>query len=181
MFKSILLIIYNVLRIALNKMVHWNRFDVHWVQRISPLCSLKVFRKGTIRVGRNCEFAAYCDFEAHGNGIMEIGEGTYFNRYCMISAHGFVSIGDNCIFGPGVKIFDNNHRFTKSDGVSSSIDAGSIKIGKNCWIASNAIILKGADIGDNCVIGAGCIIKDVIPSGSLVRPNCNYVIEPIRS
>jgi carbonic anhydrase/acetyltransferase-like protein (isoleucine patch superfamily) len=41
--------------------------------------------------------------------------------------------------------------------------------------------LKGADIGDNCVIGAGCIIKDVIHSGSLVRPNCHHVIEPIRS
>ena len=57
---------------------------------------------------------------------------------------------------------------------------GSIRIGNNCWIASNAVILKGAEIGDNCVIGAGCVVKGVIPSGSIVRPNINYVIEKIR-
>lgn len=51
---------------------------------------MKVFQHGAIRVGRNCEFAAYCDFEVHGEGVLEIGEGTYFNRYCMKSITHFV-------------------------------------------------------------------------------------------
>ena len=99
MIKTFLLIIYNVLRVSINKLTHWGQFDVHWLQRISPLCALKVFRQGIIRVGRNCEFAAYCDFEAHGKGLLEIGEGTYFNRYCMISAHEHVKVGKHCMFG----------------------------------------------------------------------------------
>lgn len=168
MIKSILLIIYNVWRIALNKLVHWQRFDVNWMQRISPLCALKVFRNGTIRVGRNCEFAAYCDFEAHGEGVLDIGEGTYFNRYCMISAHEHVTVGKHCMFGPGVKIFDNNHRYTPETGVDSTLTTAPILIGDNCWIASDVIILKGACIGKNCVIGAGCIIRREVPDGSVV-------------
>ena len=35
---------------------------------------------------------------------------------------------------------------------------GPIKIGSDCWIGSNVTILKGVNIGDNVIIGAGSII-----------------------
>lgn len=168
MIRTLFLIIYNILRIALNKLAHWGRFDVHWLQRISPLCALKVFRQGIMHVGRNCEFAPYCDFEVHGDGLLEIGEGTYFNRYCLISAHERVTIGKHCMFGPGVKIFDNNHQHSPENGVSSRLNIAPIFIGDNCWICSDAIILKGSHIGKNCVIGAGCIVRGEVPDGSVV-------------
>ena len=168
MICSCFLIIYNVIRIAINKLVRWRQFDVHWLQRISPLCALKVFQRGVIRVARNCEFAAYCDFEAHGEGVLEIGAGTYFNRYCMISAHERVVIGKHCMFGPGVKIFDNNHKHSPETGVSSQLSSAPIFIGDNSWVASDAIILKGTQIGKNCVIGAGCIVRGEVPDGSVV-------------
>ncbi len=174
-------LIYNVIRIFFLRLRFRGRACIHWLQRISPSCALHLYGNGLLHIGRNCQFEAGCDLQIHGNGRLSIGQRVYMNRYCMVSAHGSVEIGNHCIFGPGVKIFDNNHRFTKSNGACSSIDAGRIKIGNNCWVASDVIILKGADIGDNCVIGAGCIIKDTIPSGSLVRPNCKNEIEPIRS
>ncbi len=173
MIRALFLSFYNVWRIALNKLVHWSRFDVHWLQR----CALKVFQRGVIRVGRNCEFAAYCDFEAHGDGVLEIGEGTYFNRYCMISAHERVSIGKHCMFGPGVKIFDNNHQYSVERGVSSQLVTAPITIGDNCWIASDAIILKGACVGKNCVIGAGCIVRGAISDGSVVVNRQEVIIK----
>lgn len=168
MIRVVFLIIYNVFRIALNKLPHWKRFQVHWLQRISPMCALKVFQQGVLRVGRNCEFAAYCDFEVHGKGVLEIGAGTYLNRYCMISAHERVTIGEHCMFGPGVKIFDNNHVHSPESGVSGKLTTGAISIGDNSWIASDAIILKGTHIGKNCVIGAGCVVRGIIPDGSVV-------------
>ena len=70
----------------------------------------------------------------------------------------------SCLLYTSVKIYDNNHRFNnfnmniKEQGFS----IGEIKIGKNCWLANNVIVLKGAEIGDNVVIGAGCIIKEKI-------------------
>ena len=176
MIRTLFLIVYNVWRIALNKLVHWGRFNVNWIQRISPLCALKVFQHGVIRVGRNCEFAAYCDFEAHGEGVLDIGEGTYFNRYCMISAHEHVSVGKHCMFGPGVKIFDNNHKYSPETGVSSQLSTAPISIGDNSWIASDAIILKGARIGKNCVIAAGCIVRGEVPDGSVVVDKREVII-----
>lgn len=84
------------------------------------------------------------------------------------------------MFGPSVKIFDNNHRFTKENGVLSSLKTDEIIIGNNCWIASNVIILKGTHIGDNCVIGAGCIVSGNIPSNSLVKCKNELEISEIR-
>ena len=68
-----------------------------------------------------------------------------------------------------MKIFDNNHKFSKEKGVSSQLSLGSITIGSHSWIASDVIILKNTHIGDNCVIGAGCVVQGDIPSGTLVR------------
>lgn len=175
MIRACFLVIYNVLRIALNRLFHPHQFCVHWLQRISPLCALKVFGNSTMKIGRNCEFSAYCDFETHGNGVLEIGEGCYFNRFCMISAHDGVTIGQKCMFGPGVKIFDNNHLYNPEIGVSSALITAPIIIGDNSWICSDAIILKGSKIGKNCVIGAGCIVRGEIPDGCVVKCRQEYI------
>lgn len=180
MIRTVLIVIYNILRLWYNKLKYGRRYNVHIIQRISPYCKLKVFNKGKLAIGKNTEFANGCDFQVHGNGVLSIGERTYFNRYCMISAHQSVKIGANCMFGPSVKIFDNNHRFTKENGVLSSLKTDEIVIGNNCWIASNVIFLKGTHIGDNCVIGAGCIVSGNIPSNSLVKCKNELEISEIR-
>ena len=169
MFKLVFLIVYNFIRFFLKKLTYGKRINVHWLQRISPFSSIKTFENGLLRIGRNCEFAHGCNFEVHGNGVLEIGDTTYFNRYCMISAQKSVKVGNQCFFGPGVKIFDNNHKFSKEEGVSSQLSVGTISIGNHCWIASDVIILKDTHIGDNCVIGAGCIVQGDISDGTLIK------------
>lgn len=179
MLKTLILLFYNLIRFCSNKIRWGKRFDVHPIQRISPFCTLKIFNQGQMQIGRNTEFTHGCDFEVHGTGKLSIGARTYFNRHCMISAHQKVQIGTNCMFGPGVKIFDNNHRFSKEEGVSSSLKTDEIVIGDGCWIASDVIILKGAHIGDHCVIGAGCIVSGDIPNSSLVKCKQALEITPI--
>lgn len=169
MIKSLLLIAYNLIRMAVCRLCHPGHWQVRGIQRISPLCALRVFGQGRLVIGRNCEFASYCDLEVHGKGALTIGEKTYMNRYCMISAHEEVTIGKECMFGPGVKVFDNDHVHSPETGVSTKLKMAPIRIGNHCWIASDVIILRGTTIGDNCVIGAGCIVKGDVPAGSVVR------------
>jgi len=44
---------------------------------------------------------------------------------------------------------------------------GRISIGNNVFVGARAILLPGTTIGDNCVIGAGSIVKGSIPSNSV--------------
>ena len=111
---------------------------------------------------------------------LSIGNNVYFNEGAMISCKKSVKIGNGCQFGPNVKIFDNNHIFSREEGVLPSHSSGEVEIGDNCWIASNAVILKGAKIGKNCVIGANCVIKEEIPSGSIVTLEKNLKIRDIQ-
>lgn len=112
---------------------------------------------------------------------IEIGEKCFFNHGCSLNALLEIKIGGGCIFGENVKIYDHNHRFAdrihqiKEQGYS----VAPVEIGAHCWIGSNVTVLKGTKIGDNCVIGAGCVIAEEIPENSIVTMNRELVIKPI--
>ena len=176
MIHSVLVILYNLLRIAVGRLCHGSRYAVHPVQRISPFCALKLFQHGRFVIGRNTEFAHGCDLEVFDQATISIGEGTYMNRYCMVSAHSGVTIGRHCLFGAGVKVFDNNHVHSPQTGVSPALTSAPIVIGDNCWLASDVVVLKGVTIGDHCVVGAGCIIHKDLPAGSVVYNQQQLVV-----
>lgn len=112
---------------------------------------------------------------------VSIGGGCFFNSHCTIDAESGIAIGENCLFAENVKIYDNNHRFTQAGVPIKAQGAKSepITIGNNCWLASNVVVLKGTNIGDNCVIGAGCVVSGNIPAGSIVRSARDQYIDPI--
>lgn len=51
-----------------------------------------------------------------------------------------------------------------------------IKVGRNVFIGARSFVLPGTTIGDNCIIGAGSVVRGNIPSGSVVIGNPGTVI-----
>lgn len=43
-----------------------------------------------------------------------------------------------------------------------------VKIGKDCWIGANAVILPGVTIGDIVVVAAGSVVTKDIPSKVMI-------------
>ena len=153
---------------------------IFWhLNAIIKIFFFKIIFGNKLEMGKNITFRKGFSLLIDG-GKISIGNNVFFNNYCSIVSHESISIGDNCIFGENVKIYDHNHRFNindikKNQGFSSQ----AMKIGKNCWLANNVILLKGAEIGDNSVIGAGCIIKGKIPADVIVRKNDKYDFQKI--
>jgi acetyltransferase-like isoleucine patch superfamily enzyme len=50
------------------------------------------------------------------------------------------------------------------------------RIGKNCFIGGESIILPGVTIGDNCVVGAGSVVTRDVPARSVVAGNPAKII-----
>ena len=94
---------------------------------------------------------------------ISIGEGCYFNQGLTMIDDWKIEIGDHCLFGPNVTLCTTGHAISpkhRMDGMYSF----PIKIGNNCWIGANVVILPDVTIGDNSVIGAGSIVTKDIPA-----------------
>lgn len=106
------------------------------------------------------------------NAKLIISKNTYITR-ATISCLGEIEIGENCILGEGMKIFDHNHQYTKEPFSVSKTDfnIGKVKIGNNVWTGANVVILKDVTIGDNCIIGANCLVHKDVPKGTVLKLN----------
>jgi acetyltransferase-like isoleucine patch superfamily enzyme len=98
-----------------------------------------------------------------------IGDGTTFGPYTYIGCAGFIEIGSNCMFGPRVTLIAENHVITdKSKALKGAgVTRKGIKIGNDCWVGANSIILDGVSIGEGSIIGAGAVVRGDIPSFSI--------------
>ena len=126
----------------------------------------------TIIVTRTPEAAIYI-----GNNVGISGATIYARKE--------ITIGDNTAVGGNVKILDNDFHPIEFEernrllqdpcgGDSQLIPSRPIRIGKNCFIGCNAIILKGTVLGDGCVVGAGAVV-----SGTF-EPNCVIAGNPAK-
>lgn len=46
-------------------------------------------------------------------------------------------------------------------------NSGRVVIGNNVWFGQNVTVLRGSDIGDNCIIGYGSVVMGKIPANSV--------------
>lgn len=123
-----------------------------------------------VSIGIDVQFRDYCQVRSGMNGILSIGNHVFFNNFCSINCFHKIVIGNDCQFGEGVKFYDHNHQYKTSNKLISEqgYSTGSIRIGDNCWFGSDVIVLKDVEIGDNVIVGAGCIIHKSIPSNTIV-------------
>ena len=122
-----------------------------------------------VTIGSNVSSDGKCRIIASDHAVLSIGDDCYFNMNCLVGSNQYISIGRHCVFGPGVVITDNDHRFEKDKGISChQYNNGSISIDEECWVGANAVILRDTHIGRGCVIGAGCVVKGDIPDNSII-------------
>lgn len=179
--KVYLLIFINYIRFKMKKFIYNSSLQVSNIQRIALSTKLTLLKGSKLILGHNICISEYGNIFVGNKGSLHIKDKVYFNRGVFISCQSKITISENCLFGPDVKIIDNNHQFTRQEGVSTTEHTfGEVYIGENSWIGANVVILKNARIGKKCVIGAGCIINEKIPDNSIVTLNKNnIVIKPI--
>jgi maltose O-acetyltransferase len=96
------------------------------------------------------------------------------NNFTAIAYNASITILDNCLIGHDVEILSSdfhniepNHR----RGSSKKPLSGHVKIGNNVWIGNSVKILKGVEIGDNCVVAAGSVVVKSVPENTIVAGN----------
>lgn len=134
-----------------------------------------------ISFGKHTTFRRGFEIAIEQDGKITIGHNCFFNHWCSISSCKQITIGCDSIFGENVKFYDSNHHFSSPGSIKDQgYSTGEIHVGNHCWVGSNVTFLKGANVGDHCIIGAGCIIDGTIPDKTLVVADRQLVLKPIR-
>lgn len=136
-----------------------------------------------IDLGENLDFRNYISIWVGKEAKLTLGKNVFINNYCSINCLQSVEIGENTLFGEGVRVYDHNHEYSFAEGnlnVSrKDFTYGDVKIGKNCWLGSNVVVLKGVTIGDNSIIGAGCVIYKDVPENTILINNQQNLMKTI--
>lgn len=132
---------------------------------------LRIYREGEMSISGHVRIARSA--RVYVVGKLSIGDKTYVNAGTMIFARDKVEIGSNCAISWNCQICDDD--FHLVDGRKSS--SAPITIGSHVWIGSNAIILKGVNIGDNSIVAAGSVVTKDVPPNTIVGGNPALVIK----
>lgn len=123
-------------------------------------------------LGRNLDLRNYISILVNKNAELQLGDNFFMNNYCSINCLYSIEIGENVLFGEGVKIYDHNHEYHFANDILNverkKFTTAAVKIGKNSWLGSNVTVLKGVTIGENSIVGAGCVVHKDIPPNSVI-------------
>ena len=110
-------------------------------------------------------------------GKLILHDGVFINNSCSFNCMERIEIGSGTMMGEGVRFYDHDHIYTAETIEKWQWTTAPIKVGKDCWIGSNVTILKGVTIGDNTIIGAGCLVRKDIPANSVVYNDGNLCVK----
>ncbi len=137
-------------------------------------CHINALCKGGVEIGENFSLGRNSIIECTGV-IRELGESLKIGNDVGIAANAFisvrgkVSIGNSTIFGPGVKLFSENHIFSDINTpiYLQGAERKGISIGEDCWLGANVVVLDGVHIGNHCVVAAGAVVNKDLPDYSI--------------
>jgi acetyltransferase-like isoleucine patch superfamily enzyme len=116
-------------------------------------------------------------------GTPAIGEGTWIGAFTLIDGLGGLKIGKGCNISSGAQILSHSTvRRCVSERRHAEIDRSPTEVGDFVFVGANAVVQRGARIGDHCVIAAGAVLLEdaVIPPYSLVAGVPAKVVRDIR-
>ena len=85
--------------------------------------------------------------------------------YFQAAADAHIKIGKGTIIAANVGIITANHDLKDFDHHQPGKD---VVIGEKCWIGMNSVILPGVTLGEQTIVGAGCVVTKSFPEGHCV-------------
>ena len=136
----------------------------------------QVYATANFVVGDNVICRNFENFHV-SSGKVILHDGVFINNSCSFNCMERIEIGAGTMMGEGVRFYDHDHIYTAETIEKWQWTTAPIRVGRDCWIGSNVTILKGVTIGDNAIIGAGCLIRNDIPSNSVVYNDGNLCVK----
>ncbi len=150
------------------------------IGNLTRMNDTKIFVKGShnvIRIGENNGFEGSSLWIEDDNNAIYIGEHNRFFKDSHLAAleGTSITIGSDGLFAPDVQMrTSDSHSIMDMDGRRQN-KAKDISVGNHVWIAAGTVLLKGASVPDECIVGIHSMVNK-----PLTEKNCLYVGNPVR-
>lgn len=143
-------------------------------------CSFVILgNNNSITIGNNCIFNGV-EFwiEDHGNSIVIGSKTTIESGTQLATCEGSsIVIGEDCMFSHDILIrTTDSHSIIDNRGNRVNC-AGNIEIGNHVWLGLQALVLKGAKVPSNIIVGA----RSIITFNTQIKPGDMLVGAPART
>ncbi len=167
-----------LIKMVWTKLFHFRSFSGPVISLISPHTEITMDSGAELRIGKGFKMRDGAKIRVRKGAVCIIGNNSSVNSNNMIVCHERIEIGDDVQLSPNVQIYDHDHDFRTEGGVKAGkYKTAPVIIGNNVWIGANTIILRDSEIGDNCVIGAGCVLKGKYEADSVIIQKRNEKVK----
>lgn len=99
---------------------------------------------------------------------IRLGDGVVLRHHVTISAQESIVIEDDVLIAAWTSIYDLDHTLgPRGNAIWYPTRTTPVRIGRGSWLGERVAVLRGADIGSHCIIGANAVVKGVIPDYSV--------------
>jgi acetyltransferase-like isoleucine patch superfamily enzyme len=149
-----------------------------------------------VKLGKDVRLAKFINLygcevgdETKIGAFVEVQKNARIGRRCKVSSHTFicegVTIEDNVFVGHGVTFINDSYpRATNAEGNLQTGDDWKVErtlVKKGASIGSGSTILANVTIGENAIVGAGCVVTKDVPANSIVAGNPARLLRRIES
>jgi acetyltransferase-like isoleucine patch superfamily enzyme len=153
-----------------------------WLYSAFSFLHFRSRRSRAVRIGNSSGVYDGSFFDLGPHGSVEIG------NYCtlvgvIMATDGDIRIGDYCFLAHEVVIADAAVAIpwrdtSPSDG--SAVAFTCVTLGDNVWVGAGAVLLRGARLGRDSIVGAGAVVDFEVPPGGIVAGNPARLVGRVR-
>lgn len=94
--------------------------------------------------------------------------------------YSIIHLGAGCVISSDVQFLTHDYSIARGlqaigknnpDPIRDELFLKPIYVGKNSFVGARTLLMPGTHIGDNCIIGAGSVVKGNVPGDSIVFGN----------
>lgn len=144
-------------------------------------CKITIEGKGnTVRIGKGCNLRElHIEVLGH-NCIIEIEDGVKNTGAGKMSCQELgtvITIGENSLLAKGVSMLTSDgHDIYNKHGERIN-PPRNIIVEPHCWIGQDAMLLKGAHIGQGSIVGARAVVTGAIPPQAIAAGHPAHIIK----
>ena len=150
---------------CLNRLYEFNQIRPSDLKRKTAL-----LKEMFAELGEDCYIET--PFHANWGGRhVHFGSSIYANFNLTLVDDTPIYVGDFTQFGPNVVLATAGHPIDPELRERYYQYNAPVRIGRNCWLGANVVVVPGVTMGDNVVVGAGSVVTKDLPSNVVAVGN----------